>query len=216
MKVKSVAMILAVTITLVSCGGGTTKASGNEAEAGNAEKSYSELSSEYSQVEKRYADLSSKYSHLENVLASEIARKTTSATTEATTQATTAKATTTAATTVKATTAPTVLKTEDYVDADYKTFARNPDEHEFELIKISGKIIQVLESDGFNSYRIAQNDDYDKVWMITYIPIAGESRILEDDYVTAYGGYMGLYSYESTMGTTVTVPNIYAEKIVLE
>jgi len=37
------------------------------------------------------------------------------------------------------------------------------------------------------------------------------SRILEDDIVTFYGTYGGLYSYESVMGATITVPLVLAQ-----
>ena len=39
---------------------------------------------------------------------------------------------------------------------------------------------------------------------------SSESRILEDDIITLYGKSMGTYTYESVLGSPITVPYIDA------
>lgn len=48
-----------------------------------------------------------------------------------------------------------------------------------------------------------------------YTKKEGESRLLEDDIVTLYGKNMGTVSYVSVLGSTVTLPCVYAEYIEL-
>lgn len=42
--------------------------------------------------------------------------------------------------------------------------------------------------------------------------IIGE-RILEDDFVYCYGTFGGLYTYESVLGQSITVPIMYLDHI---
>jgi hypothetical protein len=100
-----------------------------------------------------------------------------------------------------------------YKAAEYKAYARDPDKYKGDLIKITGTVIQVLEGDGTVDLRVAQNDDYDKVWYVEYFPEPGDSRVLEDDTVTVYGYYFGILQYESTSGATISVPAIVANNV---
>ena len=51
---------------------------------------------------------------------------------------------------------------------------------------------------------------------VTYIPEDGEDKILEDDIITIWGTSEGDYSYTSVMGSTITLPHIYAEYLEIE
>lgn len=102
---------------------------------------------------------------------------------------------------------------EDYnKELTYDDLARNPDEHAYKAVTFEGKIIQVIQGDGASQFRIATNDDYDKVMLIEIDNSQLESRILEDDYIRFYGTYMGEITYESTLGGNITIPGVVVEK----
>lgn len=87
---------------------------------------------------------------------------------------------------------------------------RKPEEHYGELVKFSGKVIQVSsgEVEFVEYYRVAIDDNYDHVVLVKVL-MPNEidaGRILEDDYVTLYSKYEGLNTYESTTGKSVTLP----------
>lgn len=95
----------------------------------------------------------------------------------------------------------------------YDNLARTPDEYEGKAIKMSGKVIQVMEGDSETHFRIALKNGYDDVVFVVCDSSMLEQRILEDDRVTFYGVSYGLYTYESTLGKSVTLPLILADYI---
>ena len=102
----------------------------------------------------------------------------------------------------------------------YSDLARKPEEYDGNKIKIYGQIIQVLETDGENevNFRVATKDSgfgsyYDDVFLVVYTYKDNEPRLLEDDMVTMWGMYGGTYTYESTLGSNITVPLLYAEYV---
>ena len=93
----------------------------------------------------------------------------------------------------------------------YKTFnfdnvARYPDENIGLKVKITGIVVQVLgdRKAGFEM-RVATRGRYDN---IVYIITLGDhpANILEDDKITFYCAMAGNYTYESTMGQSITLP----------
>lgn len=103
-------------------------------------------------------------------------------------------------------------------DVDIRDVERNPDDYMNELITFEGKIIQVFEEDGVSAYRIAVNDDYDRVVLVSTQSSSLEERLLEDDYVTVYGEFTELMTYETVVGGSRTVPSFVAagERIELQ
>ena len=103
----------------------------------------------------------------------------------------------------------------------YSELARNPDSYTGTYVYFTGRVIQVLESSYGNTvhYRINVTNDgwgyYDDTVYVEYEP-KGSSRILEDDMVTFYGEYYGLYTYESVLGAKITIPAVVAEYIDLQ
>lgn len=95
----------------------------------------------------------------------------------------------------------------------YEQLARTPDDYMAKKVKFSGKVIQVLESDGETTIRLAVNSDYDQVIIGSYDSDIVSSRVLENDKITVMGLSAGLYSYTSTMKSTITIPSILIEKI---
>lgn len=86
-------------------------------------------------------------------------------------------------------------------------------------IRFTGEIVQVIEDGGSVAYRINVTQGAYGIWddtvLVFYDYKDGESRFLEDDIVTFYGRSAGLYTYESTLGSDITIPSAYAEYIVL-
>lgn len=109
--------------------------------------------------------------------------------------------------------------TVEYLKLDFKAISRDPDNYKGKNYSFSGKVLQVLEeaSDNltFVAMRIATKGNYDDVVYVTYIRENGESRILEDDKVTVYGTCMGLYTYETVIGGTVTLPEFMATTVTV-
>lgn len=91
--------------------------------------------------------------------------------------------------------------------------ARTPDDYMLKKVKFSGKVIQVLEDEDNTQIRLAVNDNYDTIIYIEYESNIVSSRVLEDDYITVSGVSMGLLSYKSTMGGTITIPSVIVSKI---
>lgn len=104
----------------------------------------------------------------------------------------------------------------------YKKLARNPDKYKGNNFKITGQVIQVLDSDSWfddsTTLRInitpEENEfaDGGVLWSDTIISAVtipdGEDRILEDDVITFWGTCEGAYTYESVLGSNVTVPRV--------
>lgn len=94
---------------------------------------------------------------------------------------------------------------------NYQEIARNPAPYRFSGMTFKGKVVQVIEgSGGNNAYRIAVDSDSNCMFYVEYTLPSGSSRILEKDKVTLTGTYFGIYSYETTLGSTVSVPALIA------
>ena len=91
----------------------------------------------------------------------------------------------------------------------YEDVARYPDDWDGYEVRFTGEVIQVLQDGDEYTLRVnVTRGDY--FWsdtiMVYYVAPSGAARILEDDVVTLYGIMHGMYSYESVMGATITVP----------
>ena len=105
----------------------------------------------------------------------------------------------------------------------YNELARNPKKYEGQMVKFTGEVIQVQEAQSmwyYNVYRIDVTYKgygyYDDTVYVTYDGYGSEERILEDDIVTFYGEYQGLKTYETVMGSSVTIPHVEAKYIVVK
>lgn len=100
-----------------------------------------------------------------------------------------------------------------YPALPYDEMARNGNKHKEEKLQITGKVIQVQDTDdGGAMLRVATSaDGYDDIYMVQINSDEWEDhRLLEDDVITIYGDVFGLYSYESTLGGKITVPALIA------
>lgn len=113
---------------------------------------------------------------------------------------------------------------EDYIKScktiDYKTLSRNPDKYKGEHFKLTGQVIQVLDSDSWFSdattlrINITKHDNeyVDDWWEDTIVATVvipkGADRILENDIITFYGDCDGLYTYTSVLKQKISLPKI--------
>ena len=110
-------------------------------------------------------------------------------------------------------------KYEDYTSFDYGEFARYPDDHLFEKVAVSGKVVQVIgapssDSDSNYGIRLATANGTDVVYVS--IPFNPGYNILEDDRLTVYGFSVGTATYEAIFGQEVTIPAVIAHEVVLK
>ena len=99
----------------------------------------------------------------------------------------------------------------------YDTLSRTPDDYKGEYVKFSGKVVQVCSEASsmfyYSTYRVATSGSYDNIVYIKVDNYGSGSRILEDDRITFYGKFDGLYTYTTVMGASVTIPCIIVEYI---
>ncbi len=98
------------------------------------------------------------------------------------------------------------------VSIDYSDVERNPHSYEGKKIVVSGTVSQVIEG-WFEYTTLIVTDTNGNNWYITYWRDREESRILENDNITAYGECDGVSSYTSILGNQVTIPSMTAEYI---
>lgn len=103
-----------------------------------------------------------------------------------------------------------------YEKLDYKANSRDPEAYTGKLIKFTGKILQVIEDEGFVAFRIATKGGYDNVVYALYAIPEGYKRFLEDDTVVVYGISTGIMSYETVRGDTVSIPSCLVSQITLK
>ena len=97
----------------------------------------------------------------------------------------------------------------------YDTLARYPSDYLLKPIMYKGEVVQVVEKD--DSYVLRVNvtkGSYgiwrDTVWVEYTKKSTDKGRILEDDIITFYGYGADTISYETVMGSTVTIPAVLA------
>lgn len=98
----------------------------------------------------------------------------------------------------------------------YKQLSRTPDQYEGQKVKFTGRVLQVLEGTDYNSIRMSTSGRYDNVVYGVYSPTLLNVRLLEEDKITIYGVSRGLYTYETVMGGTVTLPLINIDRIEIK
>lgn len=92
----------------------------------------------------------------------------------------------------------------------YESLARTPDTFKNQKIKFSGTIVQVIEEGNTHTYRIAIDDNYEQIALVSYQGELDQGRILENDTVEFWGVYQGVTTYQSAFNTKVTVPYLMA------
>lgn len=77
-------------------------------------------------------------------------------------------------------------------------------------VRVYGKVLQAMEDGKAYTLRVAVNDDYDKIILVS-IPSEYNNRVIaEDDHITLYGLAQGRQSYETVFKATKTLPYMVA------
>ena len=95
----------------------------------------------------------------------------------------------------------------------YNQLARTPDDYIGEKVKFKGEVVQVLEGEGVYNIRLAVGGNYDNIIYIIGETSITDQRILENDYITVYGTSTGIYTYESTLGSSISIPSMIVDKV---
>lgn len=97
----------------------------------------------------------------------------------------------------------------------YNDLARSPENYKGEYVFFSGRVVQVCSEASsalyYSTYRVATNGRYDDVALVYIDNYGSGSRILEDDIISFYGKFDGLYTYTTVLGASITIPAIKAE-----
>lgn len=97
----------------------------------------------------------------------------------------------------------------NYGEVDYNKW--NHDEIAVDTkVSVYGKVLQAMEYGKAYTLRVAINDDYDKIILVS-IPAEYNNRVIaEDDHITLYGLVKGRQSYETVFKATKTLPYMVA------
>lgn len=99
---------------------------------------------------------------------------------------------------------------------NYDSLTRTPEQYKGEKVKFSGRVVQVCsEAESnlyYSTYRVSVSG-YSKVIYLKVDNYGSSSRILENDWITFYGEFEGLYTYTSVMGSAITIPSVVAEYV---
>ena len=89
----------------------------------------------------------------------------------------------------------------NYGEVDYNKW--NHDEIAVDTkVRVYGKVLQAMEDGKAYTLRVAINDDYDKIILVS-IPSEYNNRVIaEDDHITLYGLVKGRQSYETVFKAT--------------
>ena len=97
----------------------------------------------------------------------------------------------------------------------YNDVERNPSNYKGRKIKVTGKVIQVVEG-WFNTVTLRVESNYNNIWYVTYTREENESRILEKDNITLYGECKGVKTYTTILGGSETIPSVDAKYIIVD
>ncbi len=101
-----------------------------------------------------------------------------------------------------------------YTGITYENLARNPTENIGKLVRFKGKIIQIIKATGSVQYRMAIDNNYDKVVLITVDNSKlQDGNLLEDDRVTIEGTFLMEMEYETVRGDKRNIPAIIVENL---
>ena len=97
----------------------------------------------------------------------------------------------------------------NYGEVDYNKW--NHDEIAVDTkVRVYGKVLKAMEDGKAYTLRVAINDDYDKIILVS-IPSEYNNRVIaEDDHITLYGLVKGRQSYETVFKATKTLPLMVA------
>lgn len=97
----------------------------------------------------------------------------------------------------------------NYGEVDYNSW--NHDEIAVNTkVRVYGKVLQAMEDGKAYTLRVAINDAYDKIILVSIPSEYNKKVIAEDDHITLYGLAKGRQSYETVFKATKTLPYMVA------
>lgn len=81
------------------------------------------------------------------------------------------------------------------------------------LGQFEGRIIQVMDAEGYTQYRVAINDNSDNIMLVEITDDLKNETLLEDDYIYFKGTSMGTMTYTTVLGAEMTIPAFVADEI---
>lgn len=97
----------------------------------------------------------------------------------------------------------------------YDALARSPEKYKDTNVFFTGRVVQVCSEASsdkyYSTYRVATNGSYKNVVFLYIDNYGSGERILEDDIISFYGKFDGLYTYTTVMGASLTIPSIKVE-----
>lgn len=92
--------------------------------------------------------------------------------------------------------------------------ARNPEQYEYKTdVAMSGEVLQVAEEYESSEQLLLDTGGDNGVVNVYYNKPQGAARVLEGDYITAYGNFTHMYDYTSVLGTKKSIPSIVCKFI---
>lgn len=92
----------------------------------------------------------------------------------------------------------------------YKDFLKAPDRYKGQRLNITGKVLEIQESDGQSFIQIIITRDYDSV----VVGYPGVVDVYKDDWVAIYGEGAGSVDGKNRMGASISWPAIKATYVV--
>jgi uncharacterized membrane protein YcgQ (UPF0703/DUF1980 family) len=95
---------------------------------------------------------------------------------------------------------------------NFKELIKNPDSFNGKIVKFTGQILQIQESNNYGVIRLAvTKDSYG--WSssdVVYVEYQNQTNAVADDIVTVYGQLTGTKTYKSQANYSITIPSMDA------
>lgn len=96
---------------------------------------------------------------------------------------------------------------------NYEELTQTPKKYEGQKITLTGEVIQTIEDDEKVQYRLAVDGDYDKMILLEIKKSEVSTPVAEEDNVTVYGTFLGMVSYDSTLGEKISIPAMHVHML---
>ena len=81
------------------------------------------------------------------------------------------------------------------------------------LGQFEGKIIQVMNGNGYTQYRVAINGNYDTIMLVEIDDSIKTETLLENDYIYFKGSSAGNRTYTTVLGAEMTIPAFIVDEV---
>ena len=81
------------------------------------------------------------------------------------------------------------------------------------LGQFEGKIIQVMNGNGYTQYRVAINGNYDTIMLVEIDDSIKTETLLENDYIYFKGSSAGNMTYTTVLGAEMTIPAFIVDEV---